>query len=62
VPWRAREAEELLAGQRLDEAMAERAAEVAFGSARPLEHNAFKIPLGKQTLVRALLETRDMKV
>jgi xanthine dehydrogenase YagS FAD-binding subunit len=58
VPWRAREAEALLRGQRLDEATAARAAEAAFAAAAPREHNAFKIPLGKRTLVRALLQTQ----
>jgi xanthine dehydrogenase YagS FAD-binding subunit len=58
VPWRAREAEALLRGQRLDETSAARAAEAAFAAALPREHNAFKIPLGKRTLVRALLETQ----
>jgi xanthine dehydrogenase YagS FAD-binding subunit len=62
VPWRARTAEAALKGKRLDEKAAEPAAEAAFAEARPREHNAFKIPLGKRTLVRALLETRDMKV
>ncbi|RUX77203.1 xanthine dehydrogenase family protein subunit M [Mesorhizobium sp. M7A.F.Ca.US.006.04.2.1] len=61
VPWRAREAEDALQGKVLDEAAAQEAAEAAFADARPREHNAFKIPLGKRTLVRALLETRDMK-
>ncbi|MCF6126958.1 MULTISPECIES: xanthine dehydrogenase family protein subunit M [Mesorhizobium] len=61
VPWRAREAEDTLQGKVLDEATAQEAAEAAFADARPREHNAFKIPLGKRTLVRALLETRDMK-
>jgi xanthine dehydrogenase YagS FAD-binding subunit len=62
VPWRAREAEQALEGETLDEASAAKAADAAFAAAQPHEHNAFKIPLGKQTLVRALLETRDMKV
>jgi xanthine dehydrogenase YagS FAD-binding subunit len=62
VPWRAREAEQVLEGERLDEATAAKAADAAFAAAQAHEHNAFKIPLGKQTLVRALLETRDMKV
>ncbi|RVA57842.1 xanthine dehydrogenase family protein subunit M [Mesorhizobium sp. M7A.F.Ca.US.001.01.1.1] len=61
VPWRAREAEDALQGKVLDEAAAQEAAEAAFADAKPREHNAFKIPLGKRTLVRALLETRDMK-
>lgn len=62
VPWRARAAEEALRGKVLDENAAQAAAEAAFAGAQPREHNAFKIPLGKSTLVRALLETRDMKV
>lgn len=61
-PWRAREAEAALAGQALDEASATKAAERAFAEASPREHNGFKVALGKATLVRALLETRDMKV
>lgn len=62
VPWRAREAEAALAGKRLDEASAGAAAEIAFAGARPREHNAYKVPLGKATLVRALLAARDLDV
>ena len=62
VPWRSREAEAALAGQRLDEAAAERAAEAAFAQARPRRHNAFKVALGQRTLVRALLEAGQMRL
>ncbi|MDG4874984.1 xanthine dehydrogenase family protein subunit M [Mesorhizobium sp. WSM4935] len=62
VPWRAGAAEEVLQGKKLDEASAGAAADAAFAEAQPHQHNAFKIELGKRTLVRALLETRDMKV
>jgi|SRR5438128_687419 len=62
VPWRARTAEAALQGKKLDEASARAAAAAAFADAEPRQHNAFKIELGKRTLVRALLETRDMKV
>jgi xanthine dehydrogenase YagS FAD-binding subunit len=62
VPWRSAEAEEALRGKRLDEASAIRAAEAAFATATAREHNAYKIPLGKQTLVRALLETKALQV
>jgi xanthine dehydrogenase YagS FAD-binding subunit len=62
VPWRAREAEEMLKGRPLTEETAAKAAAAAFADARPRQHNAFKIALGRQTLVRALLETRDMRV
>lgn len=62
VPWRAREAEHSLIGVALDETSARAAARIAFAGAVPHRHNAFKIPLGQQTLVRALLEARDMEV
>jgi xanthine dehydrogenase YagS FAD-binding subunit len=62
VPWRARAAEELLRGKVLDEGLAKKAADAAFSDARARGQNAFKIPIGKQTLVRALLETQAMQV
>ncbi|TGT74886.1 xanthine dehydrogenase family protein subunit M [bacterium M00.F.Ca.ET.159.01.1.1] len=62
VPWRASTAEQSLQGKKLDETSAEAAADAAFAEAQPRQHNAFKVELGKRTLVRALLETRDMKV
>ncbi len=62
VPWRAREAEQVLNGQVLDVALAEKAAAVAFEGARVRAHNAFKVGTGKQTLVRALMETRAMEI
>jgi xanthine dehydrogenase YagS FAD-binding subunit len=57
VPWRAHEAEAVLKDQRLDEARARQAAEAAFANAQGRGQNTFKIALGKETLVRALLET-----
>jgi xanthine dehydrogenase YagS FAD-binding subunit len=62
VPWRAHDAEAALRGQVLDEAAAMKAADAAFAGARTRPHNAFKVPLGKETLVRALLETKAMQV
>jgi len=62
VPWRAGTAERLLVGQRLDEDSALAAAEAAFDGARGYGANDFKISLGKRTLVRALLETKNMQV
>jgi xanthine dehydrogenase YagS FAD-binding subunit len=61
-PWRAREAEAVLAGHPLDEAIAKRAAEKAFASAEPRDGNRYKIELGKRTLVRALLQAARMNV
>jgi xanthine dehydrogenase YagS FAD-binding subunit len=62
VPWRAREAEALLAGKPLTEANATAAARAAFAAAKPRQHNAFRIPLGQQTLVRALLQAKTMEL
>ena len=61
-PWRAREAENILRGQPLTEDSAARAAEATFASAKPRKHNAFKVKLGQETLVRALLQARAMEV
>jgi xanthine dehydrogenase YagS FAD-binding subunit len=62
VPWRAYESEEALTGKPLTEENAARAAEIAFKNAVTQEHNAFKVPLGRQTIVRALLEAKAMRV
>ncbi len=53
-PWRVREAERALVGARPEPAAFEAAAEAALRDARPLRFNAFKVPLAKRTLVRAL--------
>jgi xanthine dehydrogenase YagS FAD-binding subunit len=62
VPWRARSAEAVLRNASLNEESASAAAEAAFADARPQGQNAFKIPLGKQAVVRALLEAKAMDV
>jgi xanthine dehydrogenase YagS FAD-binding subunit len=61
VPWRAREAERALIGRAPDEASCQLAADIAFAAARPLHHNAFKPMLGRQTIVRALLQAAAME-
>ena len=60
-PWRTRSAETLLTGQKPTEALFRRAAESAFAEAKPLRHNAYKIPLGQNLIVRALLETSGLQ-
>jgi xanthine dehydrogenase YagS FAD-binding subunit len=62
VPWRAREAEALLNGQRFSDELAERVAEVAFSGATPRQGNAFKIALGKRVVARALHQAATMEV
>jgi xanthine dehydrogenase YagS FAD-binding subunit len=54
VPWRAMRAEDTLRGKPIDERASRAAAETAFAAARPRKHNAFKVELGKRTLMRAL--------
>ncbi len=53
-PWRALKAEQLLVGKEATEANFKRAAEAEMADAKPLEHNAFKVELGKRSIVRAL--------
>ncbi len=60
-PWRAREAEAVLADHVLDEASAEAAAHAAFASAVTHGHNDYKPELGRRTLVRALLQAKAME-
>jgi xanthine dehydrogenase YagS FAD-binding subunit len=53
-PWRARAAEQILAGARADAVTVRRAAEVALSEATPSGDNLFKIELAKRIIVRAL--------
>jgi xanthine dehydrogenase YagS FAD-binding subunit len=62
VPWRAHKAEQILAGERLNEAILDTAAGIAFENAVPRSHNAFKVELGKRTLIRALREAAAMEI
>ncbi len=53
-PWRSPEAEKALTGGPATPEIFRRAAELAVAGAKPYEHNAFKIELAKQSIVRAL--------
>ena len=55
VPWRSREAEDVIAGQRLDAEVARRAGEAAMRDARALRHNGYKIPLFRGLIEEQLL-------
>jgi xanthine dehydrogenase YagS FAD-binding subunit len=61
-PWRSHEAEDALRGQLLTEDNAMRAAGAAFASAQPRKHNAFKVKLGQETIIRALMQARSMEI
>jgi xanthine dehydrogenase YagS FAD-binding subunit len=52
-PWRARQAEALLAGARAEPAAFQRAADAALSEAKPSGDNAFKIELARRIIVRA---------
>ncbi len=53
-PWRAREAEQMLAGAPAEEAIFRGAAEAALAAAKPSGDNAFKIELARRIVVRTL--------
>ena len=53
-PWRLTAAEGALIGAPLERDALRRAVESAFGAARPLAHNGFKVELARRTVVRAL--------
>ncbi|MBT9392781.1 xanthine dehydrogenase family protein subunit M [Hymenobacter sp. NST-14] len=55
-PWRSPEAEKMLVGKAPSEAVFRAAAEAALRGAKPREHNAFKVEMAQNTLVRALSE------
>ena len=61
TPWRAHEAEAVLTGKKLDEATASQAAGAAFAHATTRTQNAYKVALGKRTLVRALMHAAGME-
>jgi xanthine dehydrogenase YagS FAD-binding subunit len=62
VPWRAREAEALLKGQKFDDALVIKVAEAAFNDATARKHNEFKIALGKRVVSRALHQAAKMEI
>lgn len=59
VPWRAREAERLLEGRRVDAGAAAEAARAALARARPLSENGYKIPVLAAAVRRALLQAAE---
>ena len=53
-PWRSAEAEQALVGKPANDETFKAAAEAALSGAKPLEHNAYKVELGKRSIVLAL--------
>lgn len=57
IPWRLTNVEQMLSGQRITEALAARAGEVAVSGARALSKNGYKIPLTANVVHHALVDT-----
>lgn len=58
-PWRAVEAEKFLVGKAATEANFKLAADAEMRNAKPLEHNKFKVELGRRAIVRALTQAMN---
>ena len=56
IPWRVPEAERVLAGTIVDSTVAARAAEFALQGAKPLADNAYKVPIAKALVRRAVVQ------
>jgi xanthine dehydrogenase YagS FAD-binding subunit len=61
-PWRAEEAEAALSGKTLNEATAKDVAELALRGAQTHGKNTYKPRLAQQTIVRALLQAKAMRI
>jgi len=59
-PWRARNVEEALAGQPMEEAVFRRAALLAVQGAQPRAYNGYKVQLAPKVVARALLAVGDL--
>jgi xanthine dehydrogenase YagS FAD-binding subunit len=53
-PWRLRECESALRGQKLERPVLEKIAQLASQGTRPLDHNGYKVELLPRTILRAL--------
>jgi len=58
VPHQVEEANSFLEGKVLDEALATQAADMILKDAKPLEHNAYKVPMAHALIRRALLKLK----
>ncbi|MBV8453672.1 MAG: xanthine dehydrogenase family protein subunit M, partial [Deltaproteobacteria bacterium] len=61
IPWRAPEAEKVLAGAMLDSTVAAHAADVALNGAKPLADNGYKVPIAKALVRRAILQAGGVR-
>ena len=61
VPWRAEAAERALAGQRVTEETAAAAADAAVRDARPMSGNAYKVPIARTAVKRAIMKAAGLQ-
>lgn len=61
IPWRSREAEQVLGAAALDRARAVSAAEAALKDARPLPHNAYKVAIARALIRRTVLRAGNVE-
>ena len=61
IPWRVPEAEHVLAGATIDSAVAASAADLALKNAKPLADNAYKVPIAKALVRRAILQAGGIR-
>ena len=61
VPWRAKAAEDYLAGKTLTEQTARGAADAALQGAKPMSQNGYKVTVAKTAVKRALLQAAGIK-
>jgi xanthine dehydrogenase YagS FAD-binding subunit len=61
VPWRAKEAESMLAGRTINEELCRKVAVAALKGARPLAQNAYKVELGRVVVEKAIFAAAQNK-
>lgn len=61
IPWRAKEAEAMLADKRLSQDLAHEAGSISVKHAKPLSQNAYKLELVRAAVARAILKAADHK-
>ena len=59
-PWKLIEAEDFLIGKKPTQANFAKAAELAMKDAKPFEGNTYKVPMGKNAIVRALMQAKNI--
>lgn len=55
IPYRAVQAEQMITGKTIDEALAEEAGKAAVSAAKPLDHNKFMVAIAKTLVKRAII-------